>query len=56
VAESLEDSQLKYVYQGDFGETVEFATRPVVVIFDVVRVTFKTIPHIPEEFSVGQVG
>lgn len=55
VAESLEDSDQKYVYQGDFGETVEFATRPIVVYYDVVKNHFKTIPHIPEIVSVGQV-
>ncbi len=55
VAESLEDSKQKYVYQGDFGETVEFATRPIVVYFNVAKNSFETISHIPEMFSVGQV-
>jgi len=55
VAESLEDSKQKYVYQGDFGETVEFATRPIVVYYNVAKNSFETISHIPEMFSVGQI-
>jgi hypothetical protein len=55
VAESLEDSQQKYVYQGDFGEAVEFATRPIIVYFNIAKNVFETIPHIPKIVSVGQV-
>ena len=35
MAESNVDPSIKYVYQGDFGETVEAAVRPIVVIYEV---------------------
>ncbi len=35
MAESPVDPMIKYVYQGDFGETVEAAVRPIVIIYEV---------------------
>ena len=35
MAESPVDPMIKYVYQGDFGETVQAAVRPIVIIYEV---------------------
>jgi hypothetical protein len=35
MAESPADPSIKYVYQGDFGENVEAAVRPIVIIYEV---------------------
>ena len=35
MAESPVDPMIKYVYQGDFGETVEAAVRPLTIIYEV---------------------
>ena len=35
MAESPVDPMIKYVYQGDFGQTVEDAVRPIVIIYEV---------------------
>lgn len=35
MAESIVDPTIKYVYQGDFGETVEAAVRPIVIYYEV---------------------
>jgi hypothetical protein len=36
MAESTVDPTIKYVYQGDFGETVEAAVRPIVILYEVM--------------------
>jgi hypothetical protein len=35
MAESPVDPMIKYVYQGDFGQTVDEAVRPIVIIYEV---------------------
>jgi hypothetical protein len=53
-AERQKDPKLRFLYRGTFGETVDAAVRPTVVIYDVSSLTFHTLGHVPANMSLGQ--
>jgi hypothetical protein len=53
-AERQKDPKLRFLYRGTFGETVDAAVRPTVVIYDVSSLTFHTLGHVPTNMSLGQ--
>ena len=52
-AERQPDPKKKFLYQGTFGETVDGAVRPVVVVYDVSSLTFHLLGHVPHHYSLG---
>ena len=55
VAESPENPLAKFLYLGTFGETPKEATRPIVILYDVEKVTFTPLKTIPEFYSAGDI-
>ena len=55
VAESPENPLAKFLYLGTFGETPKEATRPIVILYDVEKVTFTPLKTIPEFYSAGEI-
>ena len=55
VAESPEDPIAKFLFLGNFGETPRGASRPIVILYDVEKLTFAALQTIPENFSAGEI-
>ena len=55
VAESPGNPLAKFLYLGTFGETPKEATRPIVILYDVEKVTFTPLKTIPEFYSAGEI-
>jgi hypothetical protein len=53
VAESQVDPKQKFLYRGSFGETVDGAIRPIVILYEVSSLTFHKINHVPKHYSLG---
>ena len=55
VAESPVNLLAKFLYLGTFGETPKGASRPIVILYDVEKVTFTPLKTIPEFYSAGEI-
>ena len=45
----------QYLYLGNFGETPKGASRPIVILYDIEKVTFTPLKTIPEFYSAGEI-
>jgi hypothetical protein len=55
VAESQVDPKQKFLYRGSFGETVDGAIRPIVILYEVSSLTFHKLHHVPKHYSLGKL-
>lgn len=55
MAEKRHDKQNRFVYKGNFGETVDNAVRPIAILYEISSLSFHTLDHMPANFSVGQL-
>ena len=55
VAESPIKPMAQYLYLGNFGETPKGASRPIVILYDIEKVTFTPLKTIPEFYSAGEI-
>ncbi len=52
-AERQQDPKNKFLFEGNFGETVDWAVRPTVVLYEVSTLTFNILNNVPHHYSLG---
>ncbi len=53
-AERQLDPKKKFLFKGTFGETVDWAVRPTVVLYEVSTLTFNILNNVPHHYSLGK--
>ena len=55
VAESPINPLANFLYLGTFGENPRGTSRPIVILYDVEKLTFAPLKTIPEFYSAGEI-